>query len=236
MAAASTQKVKEAMTKMVKNNYPFCCISLGQLSFSDLQKIAIATYDFKSGKDSFMCTNKLTVLVSYEGFGDVAASSEEMPDSMPAVAADEAAAKPAKCLNIAINANINALSAEDDDFYGYASLAPEPEDDPDSFGGMLNMLQGKPPTAAGGIGSQVNGLFNYLLDNKGREYDIGSTVGKHADQLVYYASIEHENPFKAIDEVTDRFFKLMRVRKLMPAEDEEEIDFGEMADAGGIEW
>lgn len=63
-----SQKVKESLSRSIKNELSFCFVNLGELKYDMLDAVSIAATGFKSGKDSYMSAGKFICMVSYEEY------------------------------------------------------------------------------------------------------------------------------------------------------------------------
>jgi hypothetical protein len=214
----ATQKVKEAMSRMNKNELTFCIVNLEAMSYTDLKTVIKSTLDFKSGKDSYMCNGKVICLVSYEE-NDKTNDVPEDDDSENNVIIDPTIKDvTANRINIAINIADELYQSEHAGYVGYGSL--------DRNGNDPEMTY-----------AQIDGLITYLAAFKectDVAYDCYNYQHPHGMHTFTTHAFVDETPFKTIDEVIKRFYDLMRKRGLLI--DDEEEDLGAMADAAGIEW
>ena len=216
------QKVKEAMSRMNKNGLVFCFVNLEAMRYLDLQEVAKAAMEFKSGKDTYMCDGKFICLVSYEendkaqGANGEDDSEYTYEPSNPAHGVEEVTENR---INIAINIATELYQSEHAGYVGYGSL--------DRDGNDIEH-----PSI------QLAGLISYLSAFK-ECADVGSAGGYNyphprSSQMTMIHSFVDECPFKTVDEAMKRFYDLMRARGLLL--DEEDEDMGAIADAAGIEW
>lgn len=216
------QKVKEAMSRMNKNGLVFCFVNLEAMDYMDLQAVAKAAMEFKSGKDTYMCDGKFICLVSYKKNDKVLDENIEDDSeythepSNPEHGVEEVTDNR---LNIAINIATELYQSEHAGYVGYGSL--------DRDGNDIEH-----PAI------QLGGLISYLSAFK-ECADVDSAGGYNyphprSSQMTMIHSFVDEWPFKTVDEVMKRFYDLMRARGLLL--DEEDEDMGAIADAAGIEW
>jgi hypothetical protein len=214
----ATQKVKEAMSRMNKNELAFCIVNLEAMSYTDLKTVTKATMDFKAGKDTYMCDGKFICLVSYEE-NDKTNDVPEDADSENNIIIDPTIKDvTANRINIAINIADELYQSSHAGYVGYGSL--------DRNGNDPEMVY-----------AQIDGLITYLSAFKectDVSYDSYNYQPQRSMQTLTTHAFVDECPFKTIDEVIKRFYDLMRCRGLLLDEDEE--DLGAMADAAGIEW
>jgi hypothetical protein len=226
----ATQKVKEAMSRMNKNELAFCIVNLEALSYTDLKAVAKATMDFKAGKDTYMCDGKFICLVSYEENDKINDIPEDADSENNVIIDPTIKDVTANRINIAINIADELYQSSHAGYVGYGSL--------DRNGNDPEMVY-----------AQIDGLITYLSAFKectDVSYDSYNYQTPRSSVGVYDKSAHHgmqtltahvfvdECPFKTIDEVMNRFYDLMRERGLLI--DDEEEDMGAIADAAGIEW
>lgn len=190
----ATQKVKEAMSRMNKNELAFCIVNLEAMCASDLECVGRETLKMKAGKDSYMCTGKIICLVSYEE-GDA--------DNMDITSTKNK-------INILLNINQSLYSSVYAGYVGYSLTGRQNvcrdnwgTSHPELLDGLFHYLSNdaKCDTSGGTQPIDENDDANYIYMNSYREL----------------------TPFKTIDEVIKRFYDLMRGRGLLLDEEDEDL-------------
>ena len=67
-----SQKIKEAMSRMIKNNLQFCMVNLENMSYDTTKWVGKYIPTYKSGKDSYMYTGRICAIISYHEDPEIA--------------------------------------------------------------------------------------------------------------------------------------------------------------------
>ncbi len=222
----SIQKVKEAINRVNKNNIDICFVNLESLQYNDLCKVADASLTFKSGKDKYMCSDKIICMVSYEESDNFDDSDDGCPSredpSLQALDSHPKGQMTKNRINIAMNIT--------DKFYerswnGGPFILTGHGASGKSIAPFCNMDGTEPPNI-----DKIRNLF-ILLSNGRRPVNSGGN-----GQELWHCSYVEEQPFKAVDAVMQQFYALMRATGFLIDEEDDEPDMGALADAVGIEW